>query len=180
MNDWKKIIGTVAPTIATALGGPMAGFAIKTLSNAVLGHENGSEDDLASAINISGPDALLKIKEADNAFAIRLKELDIDIEKIGVEDRASAREREAKTGDSTTLRVLAGMVIGGFLASVWFVLTGQAKGLSDPSIAATIGTLIGYLSAKADQVVSYYFGSSHGSQLKTDAMNEAFNKQVKK
>ena len=176
MKDWKDLIAAVAPTIATALGGPMAGFAVRTLSNTLLGHENGSEADIVQAINVSGPDALLKIKEADNAFAIRLKELDIDIEKIGVEDRASAREREVKTGDSKTLRVLAAMVMGGFLVSVWFVLTGQAKGLSDPSIAATIGTLIGYLSAKADQVVSYYFGSSHGSQLKTDAMNEAFKK----
>lgn len=180
MNDWKKILATVAPTIATALGGPMAGFAMHTVSNAILGHENGTEDEIASAISISGPDALLKIKEAENAFAIRLKELDIDLERIGVDDRSSARERESKTGDSNTLRVIAAMVVGGFLICVWFVLTGQAKGLSDPAIAATIGTLIGYVSAKADQVVSYYFGSSRGSQLKTDAMNEAFNKQVKK
>jgi hypothetical protein len=29
-----------------------------------------------------------------------------------------------------------------------------------------VGTLIGYASAKADQVVSYYFGSSAGSDRK--------------
>jgi hypothetical protein len=180
MKDWKQLLGTIAPTIATALGGPMAGFAVRTLSNALLGHENGSEADIGEAINVSGPDALLKIKQADNAFAVRLKELDIDLERIGLEDRASARERESKTGDSWTLRILAALVIVGFLACVWFVLTGQAKGLNDPAIAATIGTLIGYVSAKADQIVSYYFGSSHGSAQKTVAMNNALNKQVNK
>jgi hypothetical protein len=75
---------------------------------------------------------------------------------------------------------LAALVIVGFLVCVWFVLTGQAKGLNDPAIAATIGTLIGYVSAKADQIVSYYFGSSHGSAQKTVAMNNALNKQVNK
>jgi xanthosine utilization system XapX-like protein len=32
--------------------------------------------------------------------------------------------------------------------------------------SAMAGTLIGYLSAKAEQVVSFYFGSSNGSQAK--------------
>lgn len=180
MKDWKQLLQSVAPTIATALGGPMAGFAVRTLSNALLGHESGSEADIAEAINVSGPDALLKIKEAENAFAIRLKELDIDLERIGLQDRASAREREAKTGDSWTLRILAAIVITGFQVCVWYVITGKAKGLNDPNIAITIGTLIGYVSAKADQVISYYFGSSHGSQQKTEAMNKAINNQVKK
>ena len=32
-----KLIENVAPTIATALGGPVAGMAVKALSNALLG-----------------------------------------------------------------------------------------------------------------------------------------------
>ena len=43
--DWKDVIGAVAPTIATALGGPLAGAAVKTLSNVLLGHEKGTESD---------------------------------------------------------------------------------------------------------------------------------------
>ena len=35
---------------------------------------------------------------------------------------------------------------------------------------AVIGTLIGYVSAKAEQVIAYYFGSSAGSKAKTDIM----------
>ena len=28
--DWKSVVGTVAPTIATALGGPLAGVAVSS------------------------------------------------------------------------------------------------------------------------------------------------------
>ena len=36
--------------------------------------------------------------------------------------------------------------------------------------SAIAGTVIGYLSAKAEQVTAYYFGSSAGSKAKTDLM----------
>jgi len=36
--------------------------------------------------------------------------------------------------------------------------------------AAFAGTLIGYLAANAQQVISYYFGSSAGSDRKTELM----------
>lgn len=134
--DWKKIVGAVAPTLATAL-------------------------------QAGGPDALLRLKQADQAFAVRMQELGIDLERVHANDRADARGREVKTGDKATPRVLAGLIVGGFLLMVWFVLAGHVGGLKDPVAAGLIGTLIGYVSAKADQVVSYYFGSSAGSAEKT-------------
>jgi hypothetical protein len=52
--------------------------------------------------------------------------------------------------------------------------------LTDPAVVGIIGTLIGYVSAKADQVVSYYFGSSSGSKDKTAAMSDALSQVGKK
>jgi hypothetical protein len=52
--------------------------------------------------------------------------------------------------------------------------------MTDPAIVGIIGTLIGYVSAKADQVVSYYFGSSSGSKDKTQAMSDALSKAGQK
>jgi len=165
--DWKSLVATVAPTLATALGGPLAGVAVAALSEALLGRKDGTEAEIASAIQSGGADALVKIREAGNAFAIRMRELDIDVERIHAADRASAREREAKTGDRWTPRILAATIVCGFLATVYAVLSGSVKGIVDPVAAGLIGTLIGYVSAKADQVVSYYFGSSSGSADKT-------------
>jgi hypothetical protein len=178
--DWKNIVGAVAPSLAAALGGPMAGLAVKTLSNALLGNENGSEAEISAALNGANNDQLVRLKEADQNFAVQMKALDIDLERINKEDRDSARKREVNTGDVWTPRVIGFLTLGGFLWAVFFVLSGQVQGLTDPVSVGMIGTLIGYISAKADQVVSYYFGSSAGSAKKTDAMSDALNKQVNK
>jgi len=169
-EDWKNLVRTVAPGLATALGGPLAGAAVQTISTAVLGKPDGTEEEVAIAVASGGADALLKLKEAENAFAIKMKELGVDLEKVHAGDRNSAREREAKTGDVWTPRILAATIIGGFLAMVASVLLGKVTGITDPVAAGMIGTLIGYVSAKADQVVSYYFGSSAGSAAKTDLL----------
>ncbi len=169
-EDWKNLVRTVAPGLATALGGPLAGAAVQTISQAILGKPDGTEDEVAAAVVSGGTDALLKIKEADGAFAIKMKELGVDLEKIHQADRDSARSREVRTGDVWTPRVLAATIVGGFLTMVAAVLLGKVTGITDPIAAGMIGTLIGYVSAKADQVVSYYFGSSAGSAAKTDLL----------
>jgi len=174
--DWKDVIGAVAPTIATALGGPLAGAAVKTLSNVLLGHENGSESDLSAAIATASPDVLAQVKKAEADFQVRMRELEIDVDRIAAADRDSARKRESSTGDYWTPRIIGSTTLLAFIWSVWAVLSGYVQGMTDPAIVGIIGTLIGYVSAKADQVVSYYFGSSAGSKEKTQAMTDAMSK----
>ncbi|CAD6559307.1 hypothetical protein ACFQ3P_32990 [Paraburkholderia sabiae] len=41
-------------------------------------------------------------------------------------------------------------------------------------VAGFVGTVIGYVSANAQQVVGFFYGSSKGSETKTDAMAAAF------
>jgi hypothetical protein len=41
--NWKSIVKSIAPVLGTALGGPIAGGAIKMLSSALLGNENERE-----------------------------------------------------------------------------------------------------------------------------------------
>jgi hypothetical protein len=94
------LIGSVAPTIATALGGPLAGMATSAISKAVLGKATGTQDEIVAVLEKSNnPDILLKLKEAELAFATKMKELDIDVAKIDAEDRASARQREIAKKD---------------------------------------------------------------------------------
>jgi hypothetical protein len=168
--DWKKLVGTVAPSLAAALGGPLAGAATAALSEALLNRKDGSEGEIATALWSGGTETLVKLKQAEQQFITKMRELDIDVEKIHQLDRASARDRETKTGDLWTPRVLAGFVLLGFLLTVYLVLGGYVEGLKDPVFAGIVGTLIGYVSAKADQVVSYYFGSSSGSAAKTELL----------
>ena len=93
MSDWKKIISSVAPTLATALGGPLAGTATKYLTSALL---DDKDQDLEDVILSASPEKLAQIKEIEAKFKTDMKKLDIDIESLAVDDRKSARQLAAK------------------------------------------------------------------------------------
>lgn len=74
--DFSKIGGLlaqVAPTIATAVGGPVAGMAIKALSSALLGKETGSQSEIETAMMNATPEQLAMVKKVDNELAIKMK-----------------------------------------------------------------------------------------------------------
>lgn len=169
--DWKGAVSKVAPWLGAALGGPLGGAAGKLIASALGGDATkATSDDLAKLVQNVTPEQLLALKQADQAFQLQLKQMDInevkDLEALAVQDRASARDREVKTGDSWTPRILAAVVVAGFLSALFYVLSGRVQGLKDPTVIGLIGTLIGYVSAKADMVIAYYFGSSSGSRDK--------------
>lgn len=171
MFDFKKIIGAVAPTLGRALAGPLGGMAASAITEALGISPKASEEELLKAVNNATPEQLLALKKADQDFAIRMRELDIDLERLDAEDRDSARQREMKVRDWMP-RVLALFIVAGFMATVFAVLLGYVEGMKDPLTATTVGTLIGFVSAKAEQVVAYYFGSSAGSREKTNLLAE--------
>jgi hypothetical protein len=169
--DFMKIIGAVAPSLATAVGGPIGGMAVKFITDALGIPSDSSKDDIAKAINNATPDQLVALKKAENDFTVRMKELDIDLERIASGDRDSARRRESQVRDWMP-RILAFVIVAGFMGTVFMVLLGYVEGMKDPLMATTVGTLIGFVSAKAEQVIAYYFGSSNSSQQKTALLAE--------
>lgn len=168
--DWKQIIGTVAPWIASALTGPLGGMAVGAAADA-LGLSEKTESALKAAIQGVTPEQMMALKNADQAFELKMQELGFThiekLEALAAQDRASAREREAKVGDHTN-RNLAYAVLLAFIAMATVTLMGWAKAES-----VLAGTIIGYLSAKAEQVLSYYFGSTAGSVKKSELLAQA-------
>lgn len=173
MKNWKGVLASVAPALASALGGPLAGVAVKTIGDRLLGKPDATEDDVAAALAGGDASVLVRLREIDAQFRKEMAQIGVDLEKIAAEDRASARAREVSARDSWTPRVLAAVVVVGFFATVYMVLAGHVAGLKDPRVAVLVGTLVGYASAKADQVVGYYFGSSVGSARKTELMGQS-------
>lgn len=159
------LLSQVAPTIATALGGPLAGVAIKTLSTALFGHEDASEDQISEAMATASPDQLAAIKKIDADFKVQMKSLDIDLERIAAGDRDSARQMQQNTKDSTP-KILAYFITFGFFgALVWILVFGLPQtGLE------VILMMLGSLSSSWTGVVQFYYGSSAGSKAKTDAL----------
>jgi len=62
---------------------------------------------------------------------------------------------------SATIPILAYIVIGAFVTICIMILSGHSK--VDGAIG---GSIVGYISAKAEQIISYYFGNSNSSHEK--------------
>lgn len=165
--NWKTVVGTVAPTIATALSGPLAGLATAAVAGAFGLGDGATEEQLTAVVGKASPDHLLALKKAEQDFVLRLRELDVDIERIAMADRSSARKRETSTGDNLTPRMLALCAVLTFSGCVVFVfwLAFSSAGV-DPVVMGLVGSMTGYVSAKAELVYAYYFGSSAGSEGK--------------
>lgn len=165
LKAFGPLLGQVAPTIATALGGPLAGIAVKTLSNVLLGREDGSAEDVSAALATASPEQLAQIKQIDADFKVRMKELDIDLERIAVSDRESARNMHVQTQDWIP-RVLALLITVGFFGVLaYMLLNGMPKSGTEALLM-----MLGALGTAWTGVVNFYYGSSAGSKAKTDAM----------
>ena len=162
-DDWKKLAAAVAPGIATALGGPLAGVAVSAISDKLLGKPDGTESEIATAMATGGTDALAKLKEAEQAFQVRMRELDIDLERVHQADRDGARQREANTNDTLTPRLLAMGITCGFFGVLGWLLTQGKPETGGDALLVMLGALGGAWAS----VVAYYFGSSSGSAAKT-------------
>ena len=159
------LLGQVAPSIATALGGPLAGVAVRTLSNALFGHEDASEQQVSDALSTATPDQLAAIKKIDADFKVQMKSLDIDLERIAAGDRDSARQMQQNTKDSTP-KILAYFITFGFFGALVWILV---FGLPQTGLEVLL-MMLGSLSTSWTGVVQFYYGSSAGSKAKTDAL----------
>jgi hypothetical protein len=101
----KGLIGTLAPTIGKALGGPLGGAAAQTIAS-VLGCKT-DEKSITTAIQAATPEQLAEIKRAELGFKTRMKELDVDVFNL---KQTISRMREwlsKVTGRQNLLRLLA-------------------------------------------------------------------------
>lgn len=178
--SWKDIIKAVAPTAATLLGGPLAGTAVRALSESLLGKPDGTEAELAQIVQAGlSPEQIHQLKAAD----VRLKELDLEGIRASIADTAHARDTHK--GDRGVFW-LGISVLATFAAVMTAVMYGSYQLLvgglqvKDMGVVAVVfgflGTVVGYVAANAQQVVAYFFGSSRGSKEKTDAMAAAVSK----
>ena len=152
----------IAPTIATALGGPLAGLAVSAVSKAIGVPQEDARKMLTDA-NMT-PEQLAQIKVAELELKKQAQSLGLDFEKLAVADRTSAREMQVAT-KSLLVPSLALIVVGSFIAMTGATLLGYSH-----IETALAGTLVGYLSAKCEQVITFYFGSSAGSQRKDELL----------
>jgi hypothetical protein len=154
------LIGKLAPAIATAVGGPLAGAAVSALEG-VLGLAPGAgAPAVAAALQVATPQQLADLKKADNDFKVQMARLGFDTTKLDFDDRASARNRESIVKDKTPSALAYILLVSVTVATGW-ILSGHT-GASE----TITGTIVGFLFAELRSALAYYFGSSQGSDAK--------------
>jgi hypothetical protein len=165
----KSFAGTVAPTLAAALGGPLAGTAVSYIASA-LGCNPSNQKALQTAMATATPDQLLALKKADQEFAAKMEELGIERDKLAFDDTANARAMQMSAHDPNVAR-LAWLVIGGFLIIslaqlACMVFAPDAVAKLPQAGWLLVGSISGYLANEAKQAAAFYFGTTAGSQAK--------------
>ena len=159
--EWLK---QIAPTIATALGGPLAGMAVSAVSKAI-GVDPDKVEDIISNNKLTA-DQVAQIKIAEIELAKQAQELGLNFAKLEVEDRKSAREMQATTR-SMMPPILAGAVTLGFFAIMTLMFFNKVDS-NNPAILMMLGSL----GTAWTGIIAYYFGSSAGSQAKTEMLSK--------
>ena len=173
MSAWdniKPFVSKFAPIVGAALGGPLGGAAGALLASA-LGVKDADPKSIEQAIKngtLTG-EQIIALKQAEDQFALQMKQLDInsveEMEKLAIQDRSSAREREMAVKDWTP-RILAYGVTIGFFGLLSFLLRHDLPAGSKD----VLNIMLGSLGTAWISIVTYYFGSSAGSDKKTDLM----------
>jgi len=159
--EWLK---QIAPTLATALAGPLAGLAVDAISNAV-GIDPKDVNKTISEGKLTA-EQIAQIKTAELAMAARAQELGLDFEKIAVDDRKSARQMQVAT-QSWIPGAMAIVVTLGFFGILIGLMTEHFK-TSD-----ALMLMLGSLGTAWTGIIAFYFGSSAGSQAKDDLLHQS-------
>lgn len=151
LDKIKNLVSTVAPALGSALGSPLGGAAISMIADK-LGVPN-NQQAVEKAIRQATPDEMLKLKEADNEFEVKMKELEVDVFRLETEDKQNARATFSK--DWTT-KLMGILTLSGFMGYIFLVTLQPPEQNSE----ALINLVLGYLGGLASAVISFYFGAS--------------------
>ena len=150
-------LSQIAPTIATAIGGPLGGLAYEAVSK-VLGVDQDSAKKMLEDGKLSG-DQIAAIQQAEIQLKAQEEQLGLNFAKLSVEDKKSARDMQIAT-KSWVPPVLAVAVTMGFFS----ILTGLMLG--GVAHGTEIDIMLGSLGTAWTGIIAFYFGSSASSQSK--------------
>lgn len=169
MSDWKKIVGTVAPTLATALGGPLAGTATKMLLDkfSINASEN-AESELEAKILGATPEDLAKIKAVESNFKLEMKRLNISHEQLFIADVQDSRSMAEQVGVWPQIVIAAIFLLGYFCLLGYLVYAAVEKGLE--SLPQAILVLVSIMTAAVPQILGFFYGTTKGSSDKNNSM----------
>ena len=151
------LLKSLAPTIASAAGGPMAGMAVKMAAEK-LGVPDATANKIEDLIERQ-PEKAVLLKQADKDFAHRLKEMEINLEsfKVEVDDRKDARAKFSGDITPKVFCILALVLYGAYVMTVTILPHDQ----NDETI---ISLVLGQLSGILGTCAAFFYGGSNGKK----------------
>ena len=111
---------------------------------------------IEKAVAEATPEQMLELKKVEKDFEVKMKELEVDVFKLEVQDTQDARSNFSK---DWTARIMGIATVGGFLGYIFLVTLQPPEQNSE----ALINLVLGYLGGLASAVISFYFGASNSS-----------------
>jgi hypothetical protein len=168
MNAWDaalNVVKTLAPTIATVIGGPLAGGAVVALESVfgITPKPDASTDDrqasLAAAISGATPEQLAAMRKADQDYALAMAQAGFKntetLASLKVQDTVSARDMQAANKSPVPAWLTFVITCGffGLLIGLFCAPVPEASKALIYSATGTLGTV--WL-----VVVHFWFGST--------------------
>lgn len=169
MNDFLK---TIAPTVASALLGPLGGAAVSAIGS-ILGVSEPTQQKIADAISTGKltPEQVSELKKLELQYQNDEAERGFKYADLAFKDRDSARKANVEGGVQKHmfwLSVILLLVTLGCEISVLFF------GYPDQKIPEmVVGRILGLMDAVCMLVLTYWYGTTNGSTLKTNLLAQS-------
>tara|TARA_R110002110_G_scaffold411698_1_gene636438 strand:+ start:157 stop:621 length:465 start_codon:yes stop_codon:yes gene_type:complete len=151
----KGLLSAFAPTLGSAIGGPLGKMAVTAIAGK-LGVSD-TEEAVTQALETATVEQRQALSEADQAFAIRMRELDIDSFKVQTEDVQNARETHKGLIFPQLFASAFLMLFFGYI----FLITVSPPAQADLALSNLI---VGNLMAVISGISGYLYGSQNGKK----------------
>ena len=169
MNDFLK---SIAPTVASALLGPLGGVAISALGS-VLGVSEPTQQKIASAISDGKltPEQVSALRELELKYKNDEAERGFRYADLEFKDRDSARRANVDGGVQRHMFWMSVLLLLVTLGcEVWVLFNGYPD---DKIPEMVVGRILGLMDAVCMMVLTYWYGTTNGSIAKTNLLAKA-------
>lgn len=198
----KDLLAQALPWLGAAATGnvpALIALAAEKIGAALGAKVEAKPEAIAQAVSGATPEQMIALRKLDTDFqrdmqlagykdAEDLRHVELEKDKLYVEDTDKARHAFATDKGVFRLGVVIlltfALIMGLSIYGAFRLLLDDDLKTVDPGVVAAVfgflGTIVGYVAANANQVISYFFGSSRGSNDKSRDMAEAFKGLAKR
>lgn len=162
---WLDKLMEYAPDIAAAVlsgGATLPQLALKAIADAT-GQEVNDETQMAAAIQGASPEVMLKVKQANNSFKIRMAELANELTATELGDVQHARESHKDSNMPAFICISLTIAVISFAAALMFVSIPEEN-------VRLIDTLFGSVLTAWLGSLAFFNGTTRSSGQKTQAL----------